>query len=95
LRLAAVPPVGEFCGPSAEDADEACENVCVTTVVADRQPVGVCGRCTNDDVPNEGCAAGETCIGPTVDVDGTVLPSRGRLGRAFTFRPGGGRARVR
>jgi hypothetical protein len=65
----------EFCDPAAPDADDACTNLCAPTLVEGLLTVGVCGPCRNDPVPNEGCAPGEICLGPTVEVDGTVLPS--------------------
>jgi hypothetical protein len=63
---------GGFCdleGPG----DEACVNYCGTADIGGLATFGVCGQCNNES--GEGCEAGQKCEPPTVDLDGTVVPS--------------------
>jgi hypothetical protein len=63
---------GEFCD-LAGDGDMACENFCAEADIMGLAQFGVCGAC--DNISGDGCEAGQTCEAPTVDLDGTVVPS--------------------
>jgi hypothetical protein len=67
-------PDGEFCDLEG-DGDMACTNFCASANIMMLVEFGVCGPCSNANMPNEGCMGGETCIDPTVELDGTVTPS--------------------
>ena len=66
---------GEFCDLSQDDQNAPCDGFCASADIMGLVEFGVCGRCSNVDMANEGCADGETCQDPTVDLDGTVVAS--------------------
>lgn len=65
-------PDGEFCDLEG-DGDLACTNFCGEADIMGIAQFGVCGQCNN--VTGEGCEGGQECEPPTVDLDGTVVPS--------------------
>ena len=65
-------PDGEFCDLEG-DGDEACTNFCGEADIMGIAQFGVCGQCNN--VTGEGCEGDQMCEAPTVDLDGTVVPS--------------------
>jgi hypothetical protein len=65
---------GDFCDLEG-DGEEACMNHCAAADIAGIIDFGVCGVCSNVTMADEGCEAGMMCEDPTVDIDGTVVPS--------------------
>lgn len=65
-------PDGDFCDLEG-DGDEACENFCAEADIMGIAQFGVCGACDNET--GEGCMDNETCEDPSVDLDGSVMPS--------------------
>lgn len=64
-------PDGEACEDWDATGDEACTNYCDPADIMGLAEVGVCGEC--DVATNEGCAQGETCNPPQVDLGSGVL----------------------
>ena len=64
-------PDGEACEDWDATGDEACTNYCDPADIMGLAEVGVCGAC--DVATNEGCAQGEVCNPPQVDLGTGVL----------------------
>lgn len=64
----------DFCDLEG-DGDAACMNHCGEANIMGLVSFGVCGECRNEGGMAEGCADGETCVDPMVDLDGNVIAS--------------------
>jgi hypothetical protein len=74
-QLECVDPGSEADGESCDllaSGQECASTHCASADIMGLLQLGVCSECSNVDVPNEGCAAGETCVDPTVELDGAV-----------------------